>query len=98
MDAQHKVLWAGDLGGCRRQCSHHRRWRKRPTRGRCKPGQDRRVDLPTIGPRTVELAAAANLAGIGVHAGGVILLEREKVLAAADAAGLFIAGVSDGEP
>ena len=65
---------------------------------RVKPGQDRRVDLPTIGPRTVELAAAANLAGIGVHAGGVILLEREKVLLAADAAGLFIAGVSDGEP
>ena len=65
---------------------------------RVKPGQDRRVDLPTIGPRTVELAAAANLAGIGVHAGGVILLEREKVLQAANAAGLFMAGVSDGEP
>ncbi len=64
---------------------------------RVKPGQDRRVDLPTIGPRTVELAAAANLAGIGVHAGGVILLEREHVLANADAAGLFIVGVADGE-
>ncbi len=65
---------------------------------RVKPGQDRRVDLPTIGPRTVELAAGANLAGIGVHAGGVVLLEREKVLAAANAAGLWIVGVADGEP
>ena len=64
---------------------------------RVKPGQDRRVDLPTIGPRTVELAAAANLAGIGVHAGGVILLEREIVLATADAAGVFVVGVADGD-
>jgi UDP-2,3-diacylglucosamine hydrolase len=65
---------------------------------RVKPGQDRRVDLPTIGPRTVELAAAANLAGIGVHAGGTILLEREQVFEIANAAGLFIVGVADGEP
>ena len=62
---------------------------------RAKPGQDRRVDLPTVGPRTVELAAAANLAGIGVHAGSVLLIERERLLAIADAAGVFVVGVRD---
>ena len=64
---------------------------------RAKPGQDRRVDLPTIGPRTVELAAAANLAGIGVHAGHVLLVERERLVALADAAGLFVTGVPDAD-
>ena len=60
-----------------------------------KPGQERRVDLPTIGPRTVALAAAAGLAGIAVEAGGCLVIERDKVVAAADAAGLFIVGLAD---
>ena len=64
---------------------------------RAKPGQDRRVDLPTIGPRTVELAAAANLAGIGVQSGSVLLIERARIMALADAAGLFVTGVGDGD-
>ena len=64
---------------------------------RAKPGQDRRVDLPTIGPRTIELAAAANLAGVGVQSGGVLLLERERLMQLADAAGMFVVGVADGD-
>ncbi len=55
-----------------------------------KPGQDRRIDLPTIGPDTVRRAAAADLAGIAWEADGVILLERERTLADARAAGLFL--------
>lgn len=55
-----------------------------------KPGQDRRVDLPAIGPATVEAAARAGLAGIAVEAGGVLLLERAETVARADAAGLFL--------
>lgn len=57
-----------------------------------KPGQDRRIDLPAIGPRTVEKAAAAGLAGIAFEAGGVLLLDRAATLAAAEAAGLFLWG------
>ena len=34
-----------------------------------KPTQDRRFDLPSLGPRTVEKAAQARLAGIAVVAG-----------------------------
>lgn len=55
-----------------------------------KPGQDRRIDLPAIGPQTVARAAAAGLAGIAWEAGGVLLLGREKTLAAAQEAGLFL--------
>lgn len=60
---------------------------------RPKPGQDRRVDLPAIGPETVRLATAAGLTGIAVEAGGVLILDREDTIAAADAAGLFVWGV-----
>jgi len=55
-----------------------------------KPGQDRRVDLPTIGPGTVDGAVAAGLCGIVVAAGGVILLDRAKTVRRADAVGLFL--------
>ena len=57
---------------------------------RPKEGQDRRLDLPSLGVRTVEGAARAGLAGIAVEAGGVIVSDVEALLRAADAAGLFI--------
>ena len=55
-----------------------------------KPAQDRRADLPAIGPTTVELAAKAGLSGIVLEAGGVIVLAQEEVIAAADRLGLFL--------
>jgi hypothetical protein len=55
-----------------------------------KAGQDRRVDLPSIGPRTVAAAARAGLGGVAVEAGGTNILEREQTIRAADAAGLFL--------
>ena len=55
-----------------------------------KPGQDRRADLPTIGPKTVEGAARAGLRGIVVAAGGVIVLERARVIEMCAQAGLFL--------
>lgn len=57
-----------------------------------KPGQDRRMDLPAIGPETMQGAAAAGLAGVVVEAGGALLLGRAETIAAADAAGLFLWG------
>jgi DUF1009 family protein len=59
----------------------------------CKPGQEARVDLPTIGPRTVRGAAEAGLAGIVGEACRILVLERAEVVALADALGLFIVGV-----
>lgn len=55
-----------------------------------KPAQDRRADLPVIGPQTVQGAAAAGLAGIVIEAGGVMVLDQDKVLADINAAGLFL--------
>lgn len=55
-----------------------------------KPGQDLRIDLPTLGPDTVDQAAAAGLAGIAWQAGGVILLDRDEAVRRAAAAGLFL--------
>lgn len=55
-----------------------------------KPGQDRRVDLPTLGPDSVTQAAAAGLAGIAWQAGGVILLDRDETLRRAQEADLFL--------
>ena len=58
-----------------------------------KPGQERRVDQPTIGLRTVELAAETGLVGIAVEADATIVLDRQEVIRAADRAGLFVVGV-----
>lgn len=75
---------------------------RRPGRGGVlvklvKPRQDRRIDLPVIGPETVRGAAAAGLAGIAIQAErdsqGTIVLEREATISAADAAGLFLVAI-----
>ncbi len=58
-----------------------------------KPGQDRRADLPTIGPETLRGAADAGLRGVAFEAGGTILAERDAAVAAADATGLFLLGL-----
>lgn len=55
-----------------------------------KPAQDRRADLPALGPETVRKAAAAGLAGIVWQAGGVLLLDRATMVAEADRLGLFL--------
>jgi UDP-2,3-diacylglucosamine hydrolase len=58
-----------------------------------KPGQDRRADLPTIGPDTVRAAGEAGLRGVAFEAGGTILADRDAAVAAADSAGLFLLGL-----
>jgi DUF1009 family protein len=58
-----------------------------------KPDQDRRFDLPTIGPNTVEAVREAGLAGIAVAAGETLIAEPQLVISAADRAGLFVTGV-----
>jgi len=57
-----------------------------------KPGQEERVDLPTIGPDTIERVAKAGLAGVAVAAGRVLIAERAAAIATADTHGLFLVG------
>jgi len=58
-----------------------------------KPGQERRADLPTIGPATLRAAASAGLRGIAFEAGGTLLTDRADCIAEADATGLFLIGI-----
>lgn len=58
-----------------------------------KPDQERRADLPAIGPDTVEAAAAAGLDGIALEAEGVIVVSMRDTIDRADALGLFIIGI-----
>jgi DUF1009 family protein len=58
-----------------------------------KSGQDLRFDLPTVGPRTVEGAAAAGLAGIAIAAGNTIIAEPQAVIEAANASHIFVIGL-----
>jgi DUF1009 family protein len=62
-----------------------------------KPGQDRRADLPTIGPETIRSAIAGGLRGVAFEAGGTIIAQRDAAIAAADAAGLFLMGLEPDE-
>ena len=63
--------------------------------GRClgklpKPGQEKRADLPTISPQTVENANKAGIQGIPIHASDTLFVDREQTIALADLLGLFI--------
>jgi len=62
-----------------------------------KTGQERRVDLPVIGPATIAGARAAGLAGLAIEAGGTLVMGRSKVVEAANAAGMFVYGLSEAE-
>lgn len=59
----------------------------------CKPSQDLRADLPSIGPATVAGAVRAGLAGIAVEAGRSLVLDRAELIEAANRAGIFVIGI-----
>lgn len=58
-----------------------------------KPQQDRRFDLPTIGPQTVEAVARAGLAGLAAVAGAAIVAEPQRVAQLAETRGVFVVGI-----
>jgi hypothetical protein len=60
-----------------------------------KPKQERRVDLPVIGPGTVALAAEVGLAGIALEAGAALIMRRKACMADADRLGLFLYGFAE---
>ncbi len=59
---------------------------------RCKPSQERRIDLPTIGLTTLEGAFTAGLAGIAIEADGALIVDAPAVRQRADTLGLFVFG------
>jgi DUF1009 family protein len=58
----------------------------------CKAQQDRNLDLPTVGPKTIEMAAACGLNGVVIHAGQSLLLNAEQVAKIADQHNMFVYG------
>jgi DUF1009 family protein len=62
----------------------------------CKPQQDIRADLPSVGVSTILNAKKAGLAGVAVEAGRALLLDREALIAAADREGIFLCGIDRG--
>lgn len=58
-----------------------------------KPQQDMRIDLPTIGVRTVEQVYAAGMKGIAVHSGNALIVDEKQVIELANKYGLFIKGI-----
>lgn len=59
-----------------------------------KPQQDMRIDLPTIGIKTVELAHESGLKGLAVHAGNGLIVNQSETVKLADKYGMFIIGVT----
>lgn len=79
-----------------KRCGQLRQWGRKGRSGVLvkvpKAGQEMRVDMPAIGARTVENAAAAGLAGIAVASGQVIVADLEETVRLADQHGLFVTG------
>lgn len=61
----------------------------------CKPHQDKRVDMPTVGLQTLQQAYKSGLQGIALHSKNLIVLDLEDMIDFANKKGLFIYGVSD---
>jgi DUF1009 family protein len=80
-----------------KRCQGLRQWGGRGRAGILikapKLDQELRIDMPVIGPRTVELAAAAGLAGIAVMSGKVMIADQAEMVKAADRHQLFVIGI-----
>ena len=66
-----------------------------------RPGQDRRFDLPAIGPDTIASMRAAGATALAVEAGATLVVDRPRLIADAEAAQIavwgFEAGPADSE-
>ena len=62
-----------------------------------KPQQDMRIDLPTIGTKTIENLYAAGLRGVAIHAGNALVVNEEEVIKLADKYGIFVMGIEPRE-
>ncbi|MCC6597389.1 MAG: UDP-2,3-diacylglucosamine diphosphatase LpxI [Alphaproteobacteria bacterium] len=59
----------------------------------CKPGQDRDIDLPTIGPQTIKNLIDCGFSGLAVHADHSLIADINNVIALADTGNIFVTGL-----
>ncbi len=65
--------------------------------GKCpKPDQPLFIDLPAIGPRTIENAMKSGVCAVAVEAGGTLLIQRAGIKAAAERLGVSVIGLPNG--
>lgn len=62
-----------------------------------KPNQDMRIDLPTIGVKTIENAHESGLRGVAVHAGNTLIVDEKEVIKLANKYKMFVIGINPGE-
>lgn len=55
-----------------------------------KPNQDLRFDLPTVGPKTIQVMAEANLAGLCIEANRTIIIDKDEMISLANKKGIFV--------
>lgn len=80
------------------RCSDYKRKGKQPVLVKLrKPQQDMRIDLPTIGTKSVENAYKSGYKGLAVHAGNTLIVNQDAVVALADKYGMFIKGINPAE-
>ena len=80
------------------RCNDYKRKGKSPVLVKLrKPQQDMRVDLPTIGMKTVENAHKSGFKGIAVHAGNTLVVNQEETVKLANKYKMFIIGVTPSE-
>ncbi len=59
-----------------------------------KPGQDRRFDLPAVGPDTVDVLREANGRVLAVEAGATLVMDLDRMIEKADKAKIVLLGVA----
>ncbi|MFW5906660.1 MAG: LpxI family protein, partial [Desulfobia sp.] len=62
-----------------------------------KPDQDFRFDLPSIGPRTIEIMKEVKAAVLAVEAGQALLFDSSTFIELAEQAGIIVIGLNDKE-
>ena len=62
-----------------------------------KPQQDMRIDLPTIGTKTIENLHSAGMRGVAVHAGNALIVDEQKVIELANKYKMFVIGINPAE-
>ena len=60
----------------------------------CKPTQDLRFDLPAVGPATIRTIAEVKGRALAMEAGRTVILDREEMIALADATGIAVVAVN----
>ena len=80
------------------RCADYKRKGKAPILVKLrKPQQDMRIDLPTIGPRTIENAHKSGFRGIAIHTGNTLIVNEEEVIKLANKYKMFIKGITPSE-